>query len=166
MPTEGLHVDLAKPVNFSPCALNCIFGVFYVSGTQFWTMKTPLDHVLRVCQSIFEIVSIFSPGPVIANFGVLRFKEINSEQENPSGLTIEGLNVDCAKKSIPYVDYNGIFGLLWLSWPWIMYTSDQRGQSHQFTSKFLNWVPEIEGPQNLQSRDQGENIATFSKIDW
>ena len=47
--------------------------------------------------SISEKVSIFSPDRVIANLGVIRYQETKNEQENSSGLTIEGLHVDCAK---------------------------------------------------------------------
>ena len=36
---KGLLVDFGKNVNFNPWAWNCIFGVFEVSGTQFWQWK-------------------------------------------------------------------------------------------------------------------------------
>ena len=44
------------------------------------TIKTPSDHVLRVYKLIFEKVI---------------FRKLNNEQENLSGLAIEGLHVDC-----------------------------------------------------------------------
>ena len=36
---KGLCVDFVKNVNFNHRAWNCIFGVFEVSGTQFWQWK-------------------------------------------------------------------------------------------------------------------------------
>ena len=61
------------------------------------TKKKRSDSVLRVYQSIFQKMSIFTLDPVIVNFGVLRYQELKYEQENLSGLTIEGLYVNCAK---------------------------------------------------------------------
>ena len=117
MHITGLHVDFDQNINFSPCAWNCICWGFEVSATQFWLWSyiiTREDHVLRVYQSIFQKSVNLFPDPVIANFGVLRYQELNYEQKNSSGLTIECLHIDYAKKLTPYLDlkiaFLGSFG--------------------------------------------------------
>ena len=72
------------------------------------TMNTRSDNVFRVYKPIFENVSIIYP----ANLGIIRYSGVNNEQENRSGLTIEGLHVDCAKKfNLSPRPSNYIFGV-------------------------------------------------------
>ena len=112
MRTEGLHVDFSQNVNFSPCAWNCIFWGFEVSGTQFWLWEFVQITYWGSISRFFKKVSIFFPDLVIANFWGLRYQELNYVQDNSSGLTIESLHVDCAKDVNAILwSYNGIIGL-------------------------------------------------------
>ena len=61
------------------------------------TIKTSSDHVLRVYRSILLKKSTLALAPEIAYLGVSKYQELNNQYENPSGLTIQGLHVDCAK---------------------------------------------------------------------
>ena len=69
------------------------FGVSKYQELSFDYENSFRSHI----ESIFEKESIFSPGPVIANLVVIRYQQFNNEQENLSGLTIEGLHVDFGK---------------------------------------------------------------------
>ena len=133
------------------------------------TMKTRADHIFRVYKSTSEKVLIFSHDLVIANSGVIRYQELNNEQENALGLTIEGLHVDAKQCQLkPSIIHPDKFYCSYLSY-WYLRTPKIcnhriRGKDWHFSKNRQvdpqyviwtsfhgqNWAPNTLKPPNMQ----------------